>query len=67
MTIEEVAALQYFALQGLPCRCQMVGGHKWHLQAKTEVARKCSRCIAMDAYHELKLPSSASSGDSNAG
>lgn len=53
MTLEEIAALMYHALKSSQDRCQMKGGAKWHLMAKREVATKCSRCIAIDAYEEL--------------
>jgi hypothetical protein len=40
----------YRALVLTPCRCQMAGGPKWHLRAKPEVAKLCSRCAAVTAY-----------------
>jgi hypothetical protein len=50
---QEVAHQLYLALKIAPCRCQMKGAEKWHLQAQREVATKCSRCVALDAYEAL--------------
>ncbi len=46
----------YTALQIAPCRCQMVGGPKWHLRAVTEVAVQCSRCKAIERYDLEHIP-----------
>jgi hypothetical protein len=46
----ELETLLYTALKAMPCRCQMVGGPKWHFRAKMEVAKQCSRCAAIAAY-----------------
>jgi hypothetical protein len=42
----------YIALKSLPCRCQMLGGERWHLRAQPEVATQCSRCAAIAAYEK---------------
>jgi hypothetical protein len=54
MTLEDIATQMYHALQGLPCRCQMKGGPKWHCLARTEVVKQCSRCAAMEEYEKFE-------------
>lgn len=49
----DIARMLYTALKLSQDRCQMKGGARWHLQAQREVATKCSRCVAIDAYEEL--------------
>jgi hypothetical protein len=46
----ELETQLYTALKAMPCRCQMVGGAKWHFRALPEVAKQCSRCVALAAY-----------------
>lgn len=68
MTLGEIAQLMYIALKSSQDRCQMKGGAKWHLQAQREVAIKCSRCIAIDAYeelHNMQAPQPETKGDAS--
>lgn len=44
----------YHALKFYPCKCQMVGGSKWHVMANMEVAIKCARHKAMERYEREK-------------
>lgn len=43
----------YRALVLYPCRCQMVGGAKWHFRAQTEVAKECPRCAVIAEYEAI--------------
>jgi hypothetical protein len=45
-----IAAKLYHALCAMPCRCQLAGGERWHLQAMAIVATQCSRCAAIELY-----------------
>lgn len=40
----------YNSLRAYPCRCQMQGGERWHVQAQTVPVKKCSRCLAIERY-----------------
>jgi hypothetical protein len=49
--LEAKVAQLITVLRSYPCRCQMQGGIRWHLQAQMVVKRKCSKCRTLELYN----------------